>query len=502
MNERTVIDFLALQNKWWFDRNDFPFDCVYDFKRSDYYYLSDSELNAKEATVIVGPRGVGKSTVLLEIIRKLLGFSEKIPRNTEDITISSKAVNQRRVLYASFEDPKLQKIGLLELLGIYAKYVLKEDISQLKEKIYVFFDEIQDIQWGNQIKAIQNLNYPIKIFISGSSSISMTNEVSNAVRRVNFYSMHPLKFSDFLRYKINDKTFEDILKSSKELREEIVELHRKNDAQSIFKKYLQLYSDLKPWQIKIEILFDEYLLKGGYPAFLDETDYFKCSSKLSDIFWLGFHKDLLSGKGIGDPQGLKNLAEYISSISSCETNYASLTKNGGTASNTDTLKNYLYHLERSFFIVISERISGGTSKKGHAFKIYFNDIAVRNMLQGLMNDLLLKNSTQYGYVIETLVFDHLVRLHHKLRPGMPLYYWKSRERKAGETGNEVDIILKLNGHKIPVEVKKADSPSLSDLKGLRMFCEDTIPGIVSCGKRLDLEDNILFLPHWLFILIC
>ena len=81
------------------------------------------------------------------------------------------------------------------------------DISQLKEKIYIFFDEIQDIEWGNQIKAIQNLNYPIKIFISGSSSISMTNEVSNAVRRVNFYSMHPLKFSDFLRYKINDKTF-------------------------------------------------------------------------------------------------------------------------------------------------------------------------------------------------------------------------------------------------------------------------------------------------------
>ena len=96
----------------------------------------------------------------------------------------------------------------------------------------------------------------------------------------------------------------------------------------------------------------------------------------------------------------------------------------------------------------------------------------------------------------------MIRLHHKLRPGMPLYYWKSRERKAGETGNEVDIILKLNGHKIPVEVKKADTPSLSDLKGLRMFCEDKIPGIVSCGKRLDLEDNILFLPHWLLIMIC
>ena len=502
MNERTVVDFLALQNKWWFDRNDFPFDRVYNFKRSDYRYLSDTELNAKEATVIVGPRGVGKSTVLLEIIRKLLGFSEKIPENTENIKHSSDAVDQRRVLYASFEDPKLQKTGLFELLGIYAKYILKEDISQLKEKIYVFFDEIQDLEWGNQIKAIQNLNYPIKIFISGSSSISMTNEASNAVRRVNFYSMHPLKFSDFLRYKIDDENFEYVLKCAKELREEIVKLHSKNDAESIFEKYLQLYNDLKPWQTKIEILFDEYLIKGGYPAFLDETDYVRCSSELSDIFWLGFHKDLLSGKGLGDPRGLKNLAEYISAISSCETNYTSLMKNSDAGSNTEILKKYLYHLEKSFFIVISERLSGGTSKKGHAFKIYFNDLASRNMLQGLMNELLLKNPTQYGYAIETLVFDHMIRLQHKIRPKMPLYYWKNKERRVGKTGNEVDIILKLNGHKIPVEVKKADNPSVSDLKGLKMFCEDKIPGIVSCGKKLELENNIIFLPHWLLIMIC
>ncbi len=505
MNEKTIIDFFALQNKWWEDKKFFPFQRTKPFKRSDYYYLFKNKVDTEEAIVITGSRGVGKSTVLLEIIRSLLGFKDEIAGKEIALTKIENppeegTVDKKRILYVTFEESSLKKITIIDILKIYAKYILRQDLSELNQKIYVFFDEIQNVEdWGTQIKLIQDLNYPIKIFLSGSSSVNMIHEASKAARRVDMYSMYPLKFSDYLRYKLNDEEFVKIMDKIKNFRVELFRLVKENDAGSIYESFLQYYAELKRWQTKIEIHFQEYLIKGGYPALLDmkEEDYQAGSQKLKDTFWLGFHKDLILAKGIGDPGGMISLTEYIASISSCETNYTSLMEHSGATSNTGMLKKYLYHLEKAHLVSISNRISNTQTKRGHSFKIYLNDIAIRNMLQGLMNELLLNNQVECGYAIETLIYDHALRLYFKVRPYMPLLYCKDKR-----TSKEVDVILKLNSHMLPIEVKKADSPNVSDVSGLRIFCKNKIPGVVVCGKKIDIEENIVFIPHWLFALLC
>ena len=502
MNERTLIDFLGLQNKWWESKKQFPIHRINKFKRSDYAYLKDNLLYSEEATVITGPRGVGKSTILLEIIRKLLGYGdelgEKDDLNKIPLPPDQGNVNNRRIIYVTFEEESLQKIKITDVLKIYAKYVLKEDISQLSEKIYVFLDEIQNVNdWGTQIKIIQDLKYPIKIFISGSSSVNMLNESSKAARRVDVYPMYPLKFSDYVKYKINDKNLNNTINEFKKYRAEFFNSIEKNNPQQIYDKFLQTYIDLKTWQIKIELLFEEYIIKGGYPGLMKIDSYVRCATKLRNTFWLGFHKDLVLSKGIKNPKAVKELTEYVSSISSCETNNTSLMKKSKAASNQDTLKNYMYHLEQAFLIKESHRHSKDITRKSSSFKIYLVDIAIRNMLQSKMNELLLKDQTELGFALETLIFDHSSRLFHKIRPDAPLSYWKDSKSNL-----EVDIILKLNGHSLPIEVKKSDSPSLSDVRGLQSFCKDDVTGIVVCGKRLSLEGNIIFVPHWLFTLLC
>lgn len=505
MNEKTIIDFLALQNKWWEDKRFFPFQRTKTFKRSDYYYLFKNKVDTEEALVITGPRGVGKSTVLLEIIRSLFGFKDEITGKDIDIKKLENppeegTVNKKRILYVTFEESSLKKITIIDILKIYAKYILRQDISELNQKIYVFFDEIQNVEdWGTQIKLIQDLNYPIKIFISGSSSVNMINEASKATRRVDIYSMYPLKFGDYLRYNLNDEEFVKILNKMKSFRGELFRLSKENNAKNIYETFLQYYAELKQWQTKIEIYFQEYLIKGGYPALLDmkEDDYQAGSQKLRDTFWLGFHKDLVLAKGIGDPGGMISLTEYIASISSCETNYTSLMKHSEATTNTGMLKKYLYHLEKAHLVSISNKISQTQTKRGSSFKIYLNDIAIRNMLQGLMNELLLNNQVECGFAIETLIYDHALRLYFKVRPDMPLLYCKDKR-----TDKEVDIILKLNSHMLPIEVKKADSPNLSEVSGLRSFCKNKMPGLVVCGKKIDMEENIIFIPHWLFALLC
>ena len=505
MNEKTVIDFLNLQNPWWADTRKFPFKKINEFKRRDYYYLVHRLLEVEEAIVIIGQRGVGKSTAMYEIIRKLLGFSDKLgsPIDLSSVDISaltnSSPVDSKQILYVTFEESNLQKLKILDVLKIFTKYILKKDLSQLDEKLYVFFDEIQNVEdWGTQIKIIQDLKYPIKLFVTGSSSVRMADEASKATRRVNVYSMHPLKFSDFLLYYIRDQTFERILQDAINLRTDLIQAISEKNSKLIYELFLKLYSDLHSWQTQIEIYFQEYLIKGGYPGLLGEKDYLACSTTLGNAFWLGFHKDIVLSQGIGDPRGMKALAEYISSISSNETNYTSLMeKSGGVGSNTDGLKKYLYHLEKMFLVSLSNPFSSSPTRRGSRFKIYLHDVAIRNMLQGMMNELLLNNQEECGIALETLVFDHLVRLYYKLRPNLPLLYWRDQK-----TNREVDIIAKLNGHSIAIEVKKADSPHLSDVSGLRLFCKKSEVGLVLCGKKIDVTDNIVFLPHWLFMLIC
>lgn len=495
MNEKTLIDFLMLGNTWWNNSRDFPIKRTPPTKRMDFYYLWQNRLPEEEALLIYGPRGVGKSTVMYEIIRELLGI-EKVILNDKAVPVDNK-----RILFISFEDPILKKFSLQDILSIYAKYVLKEDISKLSSKIYVFFDEVQNIEdWGDQIKAIVNRDLNIKFFISGSSSVALKNEASKAARRLIAYSMHPLKFLDFMKFKFSgDDAFKNFIKIIKKIRWEIIESVKKNNSQQLYDKFLELYIAIKPWQTKIEIGFEEYLVKGGYPKFVNEQDLQKVSESLNQTFRFGFHKDLVLNGGIGDPKGMENLATYIASISSCETSYNSLIKNTNAATNSEHMRKYLYHLNSSFLTEESNKYSPSTKKQTRGFKIYFVDIALRNMLQGMLNSLLKSDSTQYGYALETLIFEHSLRLFHKVRINHPLQYWK------GDRNKEVDIVLQLNGVGLPVEVKSSDEPSIGELSGLKSFIKKyDIPGLVVCGKKLELntKENIVFVPHWLYCMIC
>lgn len=309
--------------------------------------------------------------------------------------------------------------------------------------------------------------------------------------------MLPLKFADYLRYKIASEEFTKTIKLIKESRNELIENFRQANAKKVYEKFLQLYAELKPWDTKIQLYFDEYLIKGGYPGLFGIDDYRKASEKLNQAFWLGFHKDLAQAKGLGDPAGMKRLSEYIASISSCETNYTSLMTNSSVGGNTDIIKKYLYHLEMAYLIKESHRFQGNLSKRSSTFKIYMADIAIRNMLVGLMNELLLKDQTQCGNAIESLIFDHLIRLNYTLNGGTEMYYWKD-----SKNDKEVDIVLDFKTFEIPVEVKKSDEPPLNDVAGLLSFCENKKVGVVSCGKKLALEKNIVFVPHWLLSMIC
>lgn len=91
--------------------------------------------------------------------------------------------------------------------------------------------------------------------------------------------------------------------------------------------------------------------------------------------------------------------------------------------------------------------------------------------------------------IEGAVASHLMGQQSNVNTR--LFYWKDKY--------EVDFI---HGN-IPIEVKFRNEVALKELKGVIRFMERFKPkyGIVITKDLLKMQDNIFFIPAWLFLVI-
>ena len=121
-------------------------------------------LDSTKIITIAGPRRSGKTYLLFSTINKLLKIE---PKNN--------------ILYINFEDERLLNIQIDDLQNIIP--IFYELANPTKEKsIYLFFDEIQNIEhWEKYIRRIYD-SFQYKIYLSGSSSKLLGREISTSLR--------------------------------------------------------------------------------------------------------------------------------------------------------------------------------------------------------------------------------------------------------------------------------------------------------------------------------
>ena len=77
-----------------------------------------------------------------------------------------------------------------------------ENMSKLKDKVYVFIDEIHFIKnWQNYLKTYFDRKYNIKFIITGSSSMHLFKDANESLlgRIENIYVL-PLTFNQFMNF--------------------------------------------------------------------------------------------------------------------------------------------------------------------------------------------------------------------------------------------------------------------------------------------------------------
>ena len=174
-------------------------------------------------SLIIGQRGVGKTTIMLQYLK-------------EQYSNSSKA------LYISVDNPYFKNISLYEFATDFEKYGGE----------ILFIDEIHKYkEWSSHIKSIYD-STELKLVISGSSMIQIHSQEADLSRRVRLYRLANLSFREYLE-------FQDIGKFSSYTLDELFENH------------ITIANDILE-QIKPLAYFNDYLNCGCYPFMLEGDD--------------------------------------------------------------------------------------------------------------------------------------------------------------------------------------------------------------------------------------
>ena len=261
---------------------------------------------------IIGPRGVGKTTLLFQYIK----------------------LSEQKALYMSGDDIEFSNSKL---------YALADEFYALGGRLIVV-DEVHKYKnWAQEIKNIYDTFPDIKIRISGSSMLNILYEKYDLSRRLLLQNMGTLSFKEYLELtneiELKNYTLQEILTKSSEISKELVFEHK------------NLYADFK-----------EYLKFGAYPFFLEGIHSF--NNKLYNALDKIIYEDIPSLNKI-DYAHISIFEKLIFFVVSANTpfsvNVASLSRELGVSE--PTLNTYLQILDNTGIFKAMRKQSKRISKK-------------------------------------------------------------------------------------------------------------------------------------------
>jgi len=386
------------------------------YPRLEYSKIYQSK-DQNEITIILGPRQVGKTTILKKLTEELNGLYL-------DLDILS---NYEKV--KSYED----FLNTVKIKGYQEKQ---------KNRFYIFLDEFQRYRDLTMVfKNIYDHHPNIKIFASGSSSFTIKNQIQESLAgRKKIFNLFPLSFEEYLTF--NER--EDLLKELKNLRKLKKAKNLENNK--------KLYSHM-----------EDFIIYGGYPGVVLEKNPEEKKEKLRSIFDAYIKKDLVDYLKIENFLGAKKLIETLA----INNGQISIYNNYAQKSNINaiTVKNYIELLKETFVIVELKPFFTNKNKEvTKAPKIYFLDSGARNFFINNFNPLRLRADA--SFLFENFFISELYKSGAK--PDQLKYY---RDKNQVE----VDLVYDLVHKQIPIEIKYKTGSKHDDFGGLKKFIKEYNP---------------------------
>ena len=326
--------------------------------------------------ILTGVRRCGKSTILKMITKKL-----KEERNVVD----------EQILNYRFDSMEYEDMTTKEL---YLE--LKSKILQDK-KMYLFLDEIQEIEGWEKVVNTLAADFDVDIYITGSNSRMMSSEISTYLtgRYITFH-IYTLSFEEYLTFKKSYTTLKDLKQE-----------------------------------------FSNYVRLGGFPAtHLQDYSQDEVYTIVKDIYNSTIFSDIVRRNQIKKIDQLERVVKYtfnnIGNTFSAKS-ISNYLKAEQRKIDNETVYNYLEKLQKAYILHKCSRydLQGKAILKTQE-KFYLADISLRYSVLGYSVDSVASS-------LENIVYLELKRR------GYDVYIGKMNDK-------EIDFVATKQNNKIYVQV--------------------------------------------------
>ena len=430
MQKADLLNKLTQQNPWW-EGDLSSLEGIESVKR-DLFPKIIKSLDLKMITSIIGLRRTGKSTLMKQVLKYLLKHKTK------------------NVCYFSFDKALLSSTPNLleEIIEFYIYEHLKTSPAELKEQVYIFLDEIQYIDyWQDVIKRYYDISSKIKFIVSGSfSSYLSLKSTESLAGRVFEYHLTPLSFHEYLRLKYQKN------------------LKRKSNLNLRLLKHLvrRRQASLSKFQKQYQSEFEDYLLTGAFPETLNFDNDRQLSYEYikSSVFEKIIDSDIPKIFNIDKKYELSILAKCLIQDSSSIYEAKNLAQDLGI--DQETCARYIESLEQACLIGRIYKYSKSLRKHARSSKKAYS--ASANLIAAILNidprqNILFQELS--GKLVENYIFERLS------------YNFENvcffRERESEIDFGFGDGLVKKKSDLVWLEVKYKNNVKAKDLKFFKKF---------------------------------
>ena len=364
--------------------------------------------------VLLGMRRVGKSVILNEII-------SEIQDNTD--------VSNEQIIYVNFES--LEYSNIKDEIDLY-NYVKSKIVKN--KKMYLFFDEVQNVK--NFEKAINSfrVDFDSSIFITGSNGKLLSSDISTLLsgRFVQFKIM-PFTYKEYVEYSKQKGKFQD------------------------------------------KDLFEDYLKFGGMPQRFNFNSESETLIYLKDLYASIISRDIFQRFNIQNINLLNSILKHLllntSNIFSANS-IVKFLKSEGRSVATETVYNYIDNILESLIINKVNRFDiKGKNVLSSLSKYYATDFSMIEINEADIN-------LNLGARLENLVYNQLLAFDYEVY--------------VGKTYNgEIDFVVKKGRKKKYIQVSYILDNEKTILREFNAFnpINDNFDKYVISTDKFDMSRN-------------
>ena len=315
-------------------------------------YLYDKIDLDNKLIAILGARGTGKTTLMLQLIQEKFKTPETI--------------------YLSLDHIFFLENRLVDVIeDFYTRYGIKN----------FFLDEVHKYKnWQQEIKNIYDFYGDIKIIFSGSSSINIKQAKYDLSRRCVTYLLHGLSFREFLNIKYGENYkpygFDEIIKNYQDIAFNIAE------------------------NSKILLDFQEYYKYGYYPIYFENNK--AIVSKVVNMYEKVIYEDIVEVTNLNTENLiiLKKLIYFIATMQPGEININNLSRN--LKKDNKTIINFIAKLEEARLLNLLLKEGVASSMIRSPEKIYMENGTLYNAINEEI-----KNNPNIGNLREVIFVNQI-----------------------------------------------------------------------------------------------